>query len=36
MKTESVNRATLFAKLDACLLERLAIVADAKGAARIK
>ena len=36
MKTESVNRATLFAKLDACLLERLAIVADAKGAAKIK
>lgn len=36
MKTDSGNRATLIAKLDACLLERLAIVADVKGAARIK
>ena len=36
MKTSSDNSAILIAKLDACLLERLAIVADAKGAARIK
>ena len=35
-KANADNKAALLAKLDACLLNRLALVADADGAARIK